>query len=76
MGFGLGSAVTGAAALTCRSASTIHRRSRFAFKERAIATAAIETPGFRHAATDSALNAGLCRLRRCRPIVPAPPVPM
>ena len=32
-----------------------HRRSRFAFTDRDIATAAIDTPGWRHAATASVL---------------------
>jgi hypothetical protein len=42
------------------------RRSRFAFKPRLNATAAIDTPGWRHAAIASALNSGLWRRRRRR----------
>jgi hypothetical protein len=52
---------------SARSASTTQRRSRFALTERAIAAAAIDTPGCRHAATASALNAALCVRRRRRP---------
>jgi len=53
--------------VAARSASTTQRRNRFAFSERDSATAAIETPARRHAATDSALNAALWRRRRRRP---------
>ena len=49
-----------------RSASTTHRRSRFAFSDRDIATAAIETPAWQQAATASALNSALYRRRRRR----------
>ena len=50
-----------------RSSATTHRRKRFAFKLLARATAAIDTPGLRHAATTSALNSALCVRRRRRP---------
>jgi hypothetical protein len=46
-----------AGAAAVRSASTTQRRSRLAFTPRDIAIAAIETPGCRHAATASDLNA-------------------
>lgn len=66
---GLGSAF--GCALRCgdsaaRSASTTQRRSRFAFTDRDIAAAAIDTPGWQQAATASALNSALCRRRRRR----------
>lgn len=64
-----GAAATGS--VPARSASTTQRRSRFAFSPRASATAAIDTPGCRHAATDSARNAALWRRRRRRPILSA-----
>ncbi len=54
------------AARSASSASTTHRRSRFAFSDRDIATAAIETPGCRQAATASALNSALYPRRRRR----------
>jgi hypothetical protein len=66
---GAGAASTGSVAPP--SDSTTQRRSRFAFNPRASATAAIETPGWRQAATDSARNAALWRRRRRRPILSA-----
>ena len=64
-----------------RSASTSQRRSKFAFSPRESATAAIDTPGRRHAATASALNASLWRRRRrrtmpidCSEVFTCPPV--
>ena len=55
---GKGSAL-GAVTASDRSASTTHRRSRLALIARAIAAAAIDTPGCRQADTASALNAAL-----------------
>jgi hypothetical protein len=43
-----------------RCASKTDRRSKFAFTDRDIATAAIDTPGWLQVATDSALNSALC----------------
>ena len=51
------------------SAVTTHRRNRFAFRPLAKATAAIDTPGWRHAATAFALNSALCVRRRRRPSI-------
>ena len=51
------SELLGLAGVPVRSASTSQRRSKLAFSPRASATAAIDTPGRRHAATASALNA-------------------
>ncbi len=51
------------------SASTADRRSGFAFTDHASATAAIDTPGWRQAATASALNSARCRRRRRRSII-------
>ena len=59
------------ASVPVRSASTTQRRSRFAFSPRESAAAAIDTPGRRQAATDSALNAALWRRRRRRPMLAA-----
>jgi hypothetical protein len=41
---------------SARSACITQRRNRFAFSPLESATEASDTPGFRHAATDSALN--------------------
>jgi hypothetical protein len=49
------------------STATTQRRSRLAFSPSAGATAAIDTPGCRHAATTFALNPALCRRRRRGP---------
>jgi TIR domain len=51
------------------SASTSQRRKRLAFSPRDSATAAIDTPGCRHAAIASALNSALWRRRRRRPML-------
>ena len=56
-----GSAVGATAGLA--SASTTHLRTMFAFRPLANATAAIDTPGCRHAWTTCSLNSGACRRR-------------
>ena len=65
---GAGAALT--ASIGCgaavRSAVTTQRRSRLALSPFASATAAIDTPGLRHAATTFALNSPLCLRRRRR----------
>jgi hypothetical protein len=43
-----------------RSAATTQRRNKLAFKRCSSATAAIDTPGRRQAATTRALNSALC----------------
>ena len=53
-----------------RSSATTQRRNRFAFSLFAKATAAIDTPGLRQAATTFALNSALC-LRRRRRVMPS-----
>ena len=45
------------------SASITHSRTMFAFRPLANATAAIDTPGFRHACATCSLNSGACRRR-------------
>jgi hypothetical protein len=51
-----------------RSAFLTQLRNMFAFRPRARATAATDTPGCWHAPTASALNAGLWRRRRRLPV--------
>jgi len=59
-----------------RSSVTTHRRTRFAFRPFASATAAIDTPGLRHAVTTFALNSALCVRRRRRTMLPSSAVSM
>jgi len=64
----LGSVVRIAIGLPLRSAFLTQSRNMFAFRPRAKATAAIDTPGCWHAPIASALNTGLWRRRRRLPV--------
>jgi hypothetical protein len=64
----IGSVVRIAIGLPLRSAFLTQSRNMFAFRPRARATAAIDTPGCWHAPTASALNIGLWRRRRRLPV--------
>jgi hypothetical protein len=63
-----GTAVLIAIALPLRSAFLTHSRSMFAFRPRASATAATDTPDCWQAPTASALKRALWRRRRRRPV--------